>query len=68
MRALPKFVVKTVGTESWWDHVFSMIGQLAREVPVYRLRLDKSGEVKSVIQELVESPASIVAGVAKERV
>ncbi|WP_424358772.1 radical SAM protein [Methanocella sp. MCL-LM] len=68
VRALPKFVVKTVGTESWWDHAFSMIGQLAREVPVYRLRLDKSGAVKSVIRELVEPPASIGSGAAKERV
>ena len=46
VRTLPQFVIKGVVTRDWWENILDTIAQLAREVPVYRLRLDRSGQLK----------------------
>ena len=65
---LSKFAVKSIGTVDWWNSTFSLIEQIAREVPVYRLKLDKSGKVKSLIQDLAVSSAVLDRSQVKERV
>ena len=53
VRALPEFVVKGLVTRDWWENVLDTLGSLARSVPVYRLRLDKSGTVVSLLREFL---------------
>ena len=53
VRALPEFVVKGLVTRDWWENVLDTLGHLARSVPVYRLRLDKSGAVVSLLREFL---------------
>jgi hypothetical protein len=53
VRALPQFVIKPLVTRDWWEQVLDTIGALARAVPVYRLRFDKSGRVWELLQELL---------------
>jgi hypothetical protein len=53
VRALPQFVIKPLVTRDWWEQVLDTIGALARSVPVYRLRFDKSGRVWELLQELL---------------
>jgi hypothetical protein len=53
VRALPQFVIKPLVTRDWWEQVLDTIGHLARAVPVYRLRFDKSGRVWDTLQELL---------------
>jgi hypothetical protein len=53
VRALPQYVVRPLVTRDWWEKVLDTIGYLAREVPVYRLRFDKSGRVFEALQELL---------------
>ena len=53
VRALPQFLIKPLLTRDWWEQVLDTIGALARAVPVYRPRFDKSGRVWEVLQELL---------------
>jgi hypothetical protein len=53
VRALPQFVIKPLLTRDWWEQVLDTVGALARSVPVYRLRFDKSGQVWELLQELL---------------
>jgi hypothetical protein len=53
VRALPQFVVRPLVTRDWWEKVLDTIGHLAREVPVYRLRFDKSGRICKALLELL---------------
>jgi hypothetical protein len=53
VRLLPQFVIRPLVTRAWWEQVLDIIGILAREVPLYRLRFDKSGRVWEVLQELL---------------
>jgi hypothetical protein len=53
VRALPQFVIKPLVTRDWWEKVLDTIGHLAREVPVYRLRFDKSGRICEMLLELL---------------
>lgn len=52
-RQLPLFVIKPLVTARWWHKVLDVVGAVAREVPVYRLQLDKSGRVAEVIRDLL---------------
>jgi ABC-type cobalamin/Fe3+-siderophores transport system ATPase subunit len=53
VRKLPFFVVKPLVTADWWEKTLDLVGQIIREVPVYRLQFDKSGQVKEVLKQLV---------------
>jgi hypothetical protein len=51
VRRLPFFVIKPLVTSDWWQKILDLVGQIAQEVPVYRLLFDKSGAVKQVLKE-----------------
>jgi hypothetical protein len=48
-------VIKPLVTADWWEKTLTLIEKIAQEVPCYVLKFDKSGEVKYVIRELLES-------------
>lgn len=52
LRTLPFYTVKSLATPGWWDKTLSLVEAISREVPVYRLKLDKSGQVKEVIKAI----------------
>ena len=52
VRRLPFFLIKPVVTADWWEKVLGLVETMAREVPVYRLRFDRSGEVLDVLKPL----------------
>lgn len=47
-------VVKALVTEDWWDKTLDLAGKVATEVPAYRLKFDKSGNVIDVLRQLYE--------------
>jgi hypothetical protein len=53
VRRLPFFIIKPLVTADWWEKTLDLVGQIAREVPVYRMQFDKSGGVKDLIQDLL---------------
>jgi hypothetical protein len=52
VRSLPLFVVKPLVTADWWEKILDLVGNIAREVPVYRLQFDKSGGVRQILKSL----------------
>ena len=50
---LPFYIVKPLVTADWWEKMLDLIENIVREVPVYRLKLDKSGKVKTVLKEFL---------------
>ncbi len=54
LRQLPLYVVRPLLTADWWEKTLDLIGAIAREVPVYRLELDKSGAVKDVVRRVLQ--------------
>lgn len=52
VRTLPFFIVKPLVTADWWEKTLDLVGQIAREVPVYRLQFDKSGAVRQALYQL----------------
>lgn len=52
VRLLPFYIIKPLVTADWWEKTFDLIGQIAREVPVYRLRFEKSERVIDALQPL----------------
>lgn len=55
-RLFPRYIIKTIISPDWWLKTLDTLDQLVREVPVYRLRLDKSGKVRDVIRTFLDSP------------
>jgi hypothetical protein len=53
VRRLPFHIFKPLVDAGWWEKTFDLVGQIAREVPVYRLQFDRSGRVLDVLQELL---------------
>jgi MoaA/NifB/PqqE/SkfB family radical SAM enzyme len=45
-------MVKPLATAEWWDQVLPLAGQMAAEVPAYRLRFDLSGQVVDLLKRL----------------
>ena len=43
-------LVKPLVTADWWEKMLSLVEDLARDVPCYRLRFDQSGGVYEVLQ------------------
>jgi len=54
VRRLPLYLIKPMVTADWWQKVLGLVERMAREVPVYRLRFDRSGGVKDVLKPLWE--------------
>jgi len=46
-------VIKALVNEDWWDKTLSLAGKISAEVPIYRLRFDKSGRVLDVLKQLL---------------
>jgi len=53
VRRLPQFVVRPLVTSDWWEKTLELVGAIAREVPVYRLRFDRSGDVIQLLGDLI---------------
>jgi hypothetical protein len=54
VRRLPFLIVKPLVDAGWWEKTLDLVGHIAREVPVYRLQFDRSGEVWEVLRELID--------------
>lgn len=52
VRMLPFFVVKPLVTADWWEKTLDLVGRIAREVPAYRMRFDRSGRIVQQLKEL----------------
>lgn len=48
-------LVKPFVDTGWWDKILPLASQIAREVPAYRMRFDKSGRIRDLLCELVNS-------------
>ena len=62
VRRLLACLIKPLETTDWWEKSFDVVEQMAREVPCYTLRFDKSGQVVEVLKRLVESGAAAKSG------
>jgi hypothetical protein len=45
-------VVRPLVTADWWEKTLDLAGQMAAEVPAYRLRFDLSGGVVDLLKQL----------------
>ena len=54
VRRLLTCLIKPFVTADWWEKVLDLVEQMARELPYYVLRFDKSGGVVEVLRELVK--------------
>ncbi len=45
-------VVKPLVTADWWEKIMDLAGMISSEVPIYRLRFDKSGRVVDLLRDL----------------
>lgn len=48
-------VIKGLVTEEWWDKILALVGKISTDVPIYRLRFNKSGEVVDVLKHFLSS-------------
>jgi len=44
-------LIKPFETTDWWDKMLSLVEKIARDVPCYVLKFDKSGEVVDLIED-----------------
>lgn len=54
-RLFPRYIIKTIITPDWWLKTLDTLDRLVREVPVYRLKLDKSGKVREIVRDFLAS-------------
>ncbi len=54
-RRLLACVIKPFVTSDWWDKTLDLIEQMAKEVPCYVMRFNKSGEIVGKIKWLIGS-------------
>jgi len=54
-RRLLACVIKPFVTADWWHKTLDLIEQMAKEVPCYVMRFDKSGEIVGKIKGLIGS-------------
>lgn len=47
------YIIRPLVDAEWWEKTLTVVEMLADEVPAYRLRFDKSGQVREVIQKLL---------------
>jgi hypothetical protein len=48
-------LIKPLLTADWWQKTFTVIENVAREVPCYRMEFDKSGAVADVLETLLRA-------------
>ncbi len=48
------YVVKPLVDASWWEKILPLAERIAAEVPIYRLRFDKSGQLREVLQAFLK--------------
>ncbi|HNQ30659.1 MAG TPA: hypothetical protein PKM87_11115, partial [Methanolinea sp.] len=53
IRMLPFYVIKPLVTADWWEKILDLIQVISQEVPVYRLKLDRSGKVRELLDEFL---------------
>ena len=53
VRTLPFFVIKPLVTVGWWEQTLDLVGNIAKEVPIYRLQFQESAQVQDLILDLV---------------
>jgi hypothetical protein len=46
-------LIKALATADWWEKTLTVIENLVREVPCYRMEFDKSGTVVPLLEKLV---------------
>lgn len=46
-------VVRPLVDAGWWEKILSLTDQIAEEIPAYRLRFNKDGEVRKLLQGLL---------------
>jgi hypothetical protein len=47
------YVIRPLVDARWWEKTLALAAQIADEVPAYRLRFDKSGEVRETLRTLL---------------
>ncbi len=45
-------VIRPLVTADWWENTLDLSGKVANEVPAYRFRFDKSGEIVDLLKQL----------------
>jgi hypothetical protein len=45
-------VIKPLVTAEWWEKTLALVEKIVTEVPAYRVRFDKSGEVVDLLKQL----------------
>ncbi len=53
-RRLLSCLIRPLVTVDWWEKTLALIGGIAREVPCYMLRFDKSGKVVDLLHKLLQ--------------
>lgn len=48
-------VIKALVTDDWWEKILDLAGDIAREVPAYRLKFDKSGQIVDVLKDFIKA-------------
>lgn len=51
-RRLLACLIKPLQTADWWDQMMLLLQAMARQVPCYRLRFDRSGQVVTLLDEM----------------
>jgi hypothetical protein len=50
-RLLPR-VIRPVESAEWWYRSLALVGELAKEVPCYRVRCDLSGHIVGIVEDI----------------
>jgi len=53
IRRLPFLIVKPLVTADWWEKTLDLVQRIAAEIPVYRLRFEKSERVIDALKPLI---------------
>ncbi len=54
LKVLLSTLVKPVASVEWWHKELDALEKLVKEVPVYRMRFDKSGEIVEILKNLTK--------------
>ena len=50
---LMETIIRSHADKSWWENSFTLIEQIANEVPCYDLEFDLSGKAADIISDLL---------------
>ena len=57
IRQLLACLIKPFVTTDWWEKTLTLVERIAREVPCYTVRFDKSGRVLEMLEDLYRERA-----------